>query len=343
MLVVAGLSLKHIEPRVWDEASPYHLPGLRAIMVSYAEFHQMAAARRRAMEQGLHGALGVPRRVKIFLDNGSFYFSRLGERVPAAEYEEFVIHARPDWRPVPQDFIPAPQMSRRQQLSCMRRTMTINRDFEHDGYVPVIHISGVLPDYIAELKAHERLREKPALALGGIVPNLLRAPKALSYRQVLDSLRIVRRDFTGKSIHVFGIGGTATLHIAALMNMDSVDSSGWRNRAARGIIQLPGSGERIAAQLGSWRGRQVGTAERELLARCLCPACRREGIAGLRATGSHGFRNRAAHNLWTLLNEEKWVRQQLRAGTYADNFERHLDNTIYRPLISHLVERRSKN
>ena len=35
------------------------------------------------------------------------------------------------------------------------------------------------------------------------------------------------------------------------MGVDSVDSSGWRNRAPRGIMQLPGSGDRMVAELGS--------------------------------------------------------------------------------------------
>ena len=41
--IIAGLSLKNLNPRVWAPASPYHLPNLRAVMVSYAEFHQMPA------------------------------------------------------------------------------------------------------------------------------------------------------------------------------------------------------------------------------------------------------------------------------------------------------------
>jgi 7-cyano-7-deazaguanine tRNA-ribosyltransferase len=89
---------------------------------------------------------------------------------------------------------------------------------------------------------------------------------------VLDALTHVRQTFANKEVHVFGIGGTATLHLAALLGVDSVDSSGWRNRAARGIVQLPGSGDRMVAELGSWRGRRLSPAEREILQNCPCPA-----------------------------------------------------------------------
>src|SRR5687767_5339445 len=112
MLVIAGISLKNLRPRVWDPNSADYLPSLRAIMVSYADFHRNARGRQRAMEQGLRQYLGLPADVKVYLDNGAFYFLGRGGETPLAAYEEFVSRARPDWWPIPQDFIPTPQMSR---------------------------------------------------------------------------------------------------------------------------------------------------------------------------------------------------------------------------------------
>lgn len=338
--IVAGITLKSLEPRVWDATSPYYLPHLGAVMISYADFHRQPAYRRRAMTQGIHASLGIPTTVRVYLDNGAFYFSSRGEEVVTADYEEFVLAARPSWRPVPHDFIPVPRMTLRQQRQCLERTMIVNRAYRHDGYVPVIHVSRVLEEYVAEIKGHRRLCAKPSIALGGIVPNLLRAPKSLTHEKILEILMTVRRDFAGKEIHVFGIGGIATIHIAALLKMDSVDSSGWRNRAARGIIQLPGSSERTIVELGSWRGRGLTGWELRKLRTCECPACERGGIRGLKATGVEGFRNRATHNLWTLLKESAWIDTQLRAETYQHNYKRHLKNTIYRPLIDQVVENR---
>lgn len=335
--IVAGITLKNLSPRVWDPNSPYYLSSLKAVMVSYADFHRQPAQRRRAMESGIHASLGIPKELNVFLDNGSFYFSARGETVPAKEYEEFIEHARPCWKPVPRDFIPVPNMSLSEQRECLNRTMRINRSYRHDGYVPVAHISRVLDEYVVKIKANTQLAAKPRVALGAIVPNLLRASKAMPYKQILDSLKKFRRDFADKQLHVFGIGGTATLHLAMLVGFDSVDSSGWRNRAARGIIQLPGMGDRVVVELGSWSGRQLSRAEREILRACLCPACQKEGIRGLKATGIRGFSNRATHNLWTLLEEAKWVKNHLTAGTYHEDYKEHLDNTIYRPLIEYLV------
>ena len=55
--------------------SDYYLPQLSAIMVSYAEFHQSLTRRDRAVEDGLHVSLGIPKQVRIYLNNGTFRFS----------------------------------------------------------------------------------------------------------------------------------------------------------------------------------------------------------------------------------------------------------------------------
>jgi 7-cyano-7-deazaguanine tRNA-ribosyltransferase len=107
--VVAGLSLKNLEPRVWDPTSAFHITGISAVMVSYAEFHKMRARRRAAMDAGLRAYLGMPDDVAIYLDNGAFYFGSQDGHAPMDEYEEFVEKAKPDWKPIPQDYIPFPE------------------------------------------------------------------------------------------------------------------------------------------------------------------------------------------------------------------------------------------
>ncbi len=337
MEIVAGLTLKQLKPLVWDKDSEYFIPAVNAVMVSYADFHRVSKHRQQAMSLGLHSFLGIPKNVRIYLDKGAFYFlSHVGD-TPRDEDEEFVQQAKPDWWPIPQDYIPIPKMSLDEQEHCFTRTMEVNLAYQRDGFVPVIHISRFLEQYTVKIQGNSELSKKPAIALGGIVPNLLRAPKAMTHTSILDSLRQVRQAFVGKQIHVFGIGGTATLHIAALLGIDSVDSSGWRNRAARGVIQLPGTGERVVAELGSWRGRRPTSDEWKRLEGCPCPACKQHGTTGLKANRSSGFYNRATHNLWMLLEEALLIQEHLAAGTYAEWYKGHLDNTMYRPLIEALL------
>lgn len=336
--LVAGLSIKSKKPRVWDCNSPYYIPGVRAIMVSYSEFHRMPSCRRKAMGEGIHNYLGIPRNVKVYLDNGAYYFSKHGGNVPVDEYEEFVKLARPDWWPIPQDYIPDPKMGYDEQKTCFKLTMDVNRNYQHDGYVPVIHIGHFLKRYLAEIQTSDQLSTKPSIALGGIVPNLLRAPKAMPYIKILNSIKLVREASIDKELHVFGIGGTATLHIAALFGINSVDSSGWRNRAARGIIQLQGSGDRVVAELGSWRGRRPNLEEWDQLEDCSCPACQEYGLDGLKASGVYGFCNRATHNLWILEKERELIDEHLTDGTYSEWYKNHLNNSIYRPMIDQIIK-----
>lgn len=338
MKIVVGLTLKSLKPPVWDADSSYYLPNLEAVMVSYADFHSMSARCRQAMEVGLHASLGIPSDVSIYLDNGAFRFSRAGGEVPRQDYEAFVAQAQPDWYAIPQDYIPTPRMSDVEQLECLQRTMDVNQAYSHDGYVPILHISRHLDEYIRQFEANERLRTKPICAIGGIVPNLLRAPKAMSHSEVLNKVRQIRATFADRELHLFGVGGTATLHVAALLGVDSVDSSGWRVRAARGIVQLPGIGDRAVAELGNWKIRKPSQQEWKRLIECQCPACLQYGIDGLKANRIYGCCNRATHNLWTLLEENRMIQEHLEAGTYSEWYKEHLHNSTYRPLIDRIVE-----
>jgi hypothetical protein len=338
LLVVAGLTRKNLEPRVWDPASPYHLPQLRAVMVSYADFHRQPRWRDAAMAVGLRAYLGVPQDVLIYLDNGAFSLLNGGTPPPTFEYEAFVAKARPDWYPIPLDYIPTPAMDGGTQRRYFEQTMAMNRAYAHDGYVPVAHIGPHLEQFVQALTAEPQLAAKRAVALGGIVPNLLRRSQARPYGEVLAALRQMRATFGERAIHVFGMGGTATLHLAALLGIDSVDSSGWRNRAARGLIQLPGTGDRIVTQLGSWRGRYLSPAEAAILDGCGCPPCQRFGGESIRARGLPGASHRATHNLWVLLHEAGLIEKHVRRGTYQGWYRGHLDNTIYAPLIDHVVQ-----
>jgi hypothetical protein len=306
-------------------------------MASYADFHKMPARRQKAIDVGLRAYLGVPKKVEVYLDNGAFFFGSQPGKAPLEEYEEFVEKAQPDWKPIPQDYIPIPSMTPQKQRGCFDKTMRVNERYQHNGYVPVVHIGSHLLEYTARVTADDSLSKKPKIALGAIVPNLLRRPKAMPYTDILRGLKHVREAFADKLIHVFGVGGTATLHLAALVGFDSVDSSGWRNRAARGIVQLPGSGERLIADLGKWRGREPSSEEWETLRRCQCPACRKHGIDGLQASKLHGFSCRATHNLWVLLRENHWLTTHIARGTYRQSYRRRLDNSIYRPLIDELL------
>ena len=137
-------------------------------MVSYAEFHQMRAKRTAVMNMGLRSYLGVPAQIDIYLDNGAFYFGSREINVPFHEYEDFVEKAKPNWKPIPQDYIPFPSMSRQKRRGCFDKTMWVNLNYQHNGYVPVVHIGSHLLQYTERLNDDKKLSEKKSVALGAI-------------------------------------------------------------------------------------------------------------------------------------------------------------------------------
>lgn len=98
----------------------------------------------------------------------------------------------------------------------------------------------------------------------------------------------------------------------------------------------------MVAELGNWRGRRPSSEEWERLSQCACPACKQCGLEGLKASGIDGSCNRATHNLWTLLEEARLIREHLAARTYAQWYKEHLVNSVYRPLVDKLLEMMSQ-
>lgn len=335
MEVVAGLTLKNWRPRVWDRASTEFVPRLAAVMLSYDEFRKRPALCRMALGEGLGAVLGAAEGLRVYLDNGAFACLARGDEPAIDEFRRFVAGTRPHWYPVPADYIPRPTDSRRRQRALVDRTIRVLEAHAGDGYCPVVHAGPWLGRY---LEALQRLGKTERLAIGGLVPHLLNSPGA-QRRATIADIRRVRREFPG-SIHAFGIGGVVTLHLAAALGVDSLDSSGWRQRAARGLVVLRGRGERMAVKLGSWKGRVIEPVEWEELARCRCPSCRRRGVEGLKGRGVEGFAHRAVHNLWTLLEEAALIDRHLARGDFPAWSTRRIRGNRMADLVALALEGR---
>ena len=217
--------------------------------------------------------------------------------------------------------------------SAYSRTMRANRAAMRTNAAYIIHAGMSVAKYIKSIKMLIKDDISRRIAIGGVVPHILKTKGALENVEIASQLLLIRRSFVGHNVHGFGLGSTATLHVARLIGLDSVNSSGYRHRAARGVIQLPGTGDREIAPLGSWGGRGLSIAERRQLCNCVCPACRLYGIKGLRAAGVHGFACRASHNLWVLYDELDWLNSHIADGTYGRVFQHRLKNSAYRGIV----------
>ena len=332
MEVVAGLSLKNMRPRVWDRRSLDYLPRLGAVMLSFDEFRRRPVVHRLATAGGFAAVLGAAS-VRVYLDNGAFSCLRRGTEPAVEQFRDFVRATSPPWYPVPADFIPRPTDSTRRQKELVDRTIAVLEDHGDDGYCPVIHAGPWLDRYLDALSRVGRTR---CLAICALVPQLLNSAGARR-RETITLMKRVRDEFPG-TIHSFGIGGVVTLHLAAALGIDSADSSGWRQRAARGLVILRGRGERMAVKFGSWKGREVSPEEWTELARCRCPACRRLGAEDLKAGGVGGFAHRAVHNLWAVLEEAALIDRHLARGDFPAWSSRRIRGNRMADLVALAME-----
>jgi hypothetical protein len=287
---------------------------------------------------GLREFLGLPNDYQVFIDNGAFH--SLTHEVPfdVRGYRRFIGKADADWYPIPVEHIPHPSMSRRKQRDLYRKTMIYNRGYAPQGFVPIAHVGACLPQFLDCFERMNRKTTVERLGLGAMVPFLLRGKGSDGRTRVVDDIISVRSRLPDTRIHGFGIGGTATLHIAAVLGLDSVDSSGWRNRAARGIVQLRGTGDRVVADFGKWRGRRLSPKERKGLCDCGCPSCRVGGPRGLEKGGIVGFASRATHNLWVLAEEAAEIGRRFSDPSYYEWIRSHIDNRVFIGLIDHAIE-----
>jgi 7-cyano-7-deazaguanine tRNA-ribosyltransferase len=334
MDVVAGLTLKNLKPAVWNAESPEYLANLRAVMLSFDEFRGRPAVVRAVVARGIHAAvLKSADGVRVFLDNGAFACLRRGGTPDIARFKQFVRSTAPHWYPVPADYIPLPTQSVKAQRELFRKTVGVMRKYAGDGYCPVVHAGPWLSGYT------DAVREcgiRSHLAVGGLVPHLLNSEGA-QRKETIRMLAGVRREFPGR-IHAFGLGGIVTLHLGAALGFDSADSSGWRQRAARGLVVLRGRGERQAVKLGSWKGRELTDEEWAELARCRCPACRRGGNDALRANGIAGFVARATHNLAVTLDEADLINRHLAAGDFPTWSRRRVGTNAMANLVHQALD-----
>jgi 7-cyano-7-deazaguanine tRNA-ribosyltransferase len=296
----------------WSSSSLYQIPEVTALMVSFGEIHNRAHLLRGSCREGLGQHLGFPG--QVFLDNGSFALPqrRIGHRIE--EYVGYVRRAKPDWYPVPIDYIPSPSLGAAAARRLADKTATINDTYAPRGFVPVVHVG---PSFHRLFEGVLRRRWPPRIAIGGIVPHL-RPAKGANLRSAIAALAKARKEYPGH-IHVFGLGGSAfSLCLAYALGADSVDSSGWRVRAAAGLILLPRRGERMVAKVSSWTARELSGKEERILARCQCPACGQHGAKGLRLEGRDGFVRRGVHNLWTLAKEVRALNALARRSSAVD-------------------------
>jgi tRNA-guanine family transglycosylase len=276
----------------------------------------------------------------VMMDSGGFSFMmKKSVKVTARRITELYESSKPDLGVV----LDHPLMLglnrreiRRRQLVTLRNTekMLAMRETSNPELMPVIH--GHTKESVEWfIKRLDKIGDFKWYGLGSLVPSVFNARGVGGIRNVIEMLCYTRKCLPGKLIHVFGVGSTVTMHLMFASGADSLDSSSWRTKAAYGIIQLPGIGDRyITGRAGKTTGKKyldLSEDEKKTLERCRCPGCRQNGLAGLRGlNNSQGsFQLRALHNSYVFQREVEKARRMIREDRYMTYVDRIVGRTRF--------------
>jgi tRNA-guanine family transglycosylase len=278
----------------------------------------------------------------IAMDSGGFLFMKREEVDVIPEmilmlYEESkpdfgVILDHPLTPNLPQEII------KKRLLKTLENTkrMIEARQTANPELIPVIHGYDVktIKHYIERL---QEIGKFNIYGIGSLVPFAFNTKEVGGIRNVIRIVSFVKSLLPDKIIHVFGVGSAVTMHLMFYAGADSIDTTSWRTKAAFGAIQLPGSGDRyITPRKRHKRYPKLSREERRILDECKCPACKRDGLEGLRRS----FTLRALHNAWVYQSEVEKARKLLKSGEYKEyvrNVIRKTRSPITIPVINTLL------
>lgn len=229
--------------------------------------------------------------IPVLLDSGGFSFLNRSRRKDVDEmmkalweyhliYTNLIGKARPTIA-VALDFPIDPRRSTSEiekRLKFSAQSLQKLMDSQISDEVPIMP---VVHPYRGSVKkflelAGPLLESSPLIGIGSLVP--LIQHRGGSRKDVIGTVKELRELFADKLLHVFGIGGTTTMHTMLMLGADSLDSIAWRKRAAYGIIQLPGIGDRYLVKerkmYMAWKGiKTISEVEIRSFLACDCDAC----------------------------------------------------------------------
>ena len=214
---------------------------------------------------------------------------------------------------------------RKRQNSTLKNTRIMIEKHKSNNPLLIPAIHGHNPKYIDWfIEKLYTIDDFPFVGLGSLVPQVFNSKGVGGIYNVLEILSHVREQLgNGKKIHVFGIGSSLTMHLMYYAGADSVDSAGWRIKAAYGAIQVPGKGDRyITNRVRNKKYRDLDKVDYQILEECKCPICSKGEIESLRES----FTLRAIHNAWVYQKEVEKARYLTRTGKYQEYVHEVLDN-----------------
>lgn len=151
---------------------------------------------------------------------------------------------------------------------------------------------------------------------------------------VFAATALVKKLFPKSKLHVFGIGGTTTMNLIYGAGADSVDSVGWRLKAAHGAIQLPGLSDRFLFPRKNKSRKVLEEEHEEEFLKCEC------GVnPHTRENLDKSFNLRALHNAYVYLNEFERIKNMLPfTSDKLEQLKTYLKTSPLRKYIPFIIE-----
>lgn len=331
--VIGGL------PRPW-EVFP-----MKKLIVNAHDILKRPTICEEICKKGIHKYLNFDG--LVLMDSGGFLFQKKEKiDIEPSNILELYEKSKPDIGVVldhPLDPLQSNKLNKQRWEDTLKNTEYMINNNSKINLMPVLH-GYHLRDLKKACMDIKKLDENPQLiGLGSLVPLMFRTKGANKFNNclhfVMDAIQLLRKEFPNSLLHAFGIGSTKSMHLMYALGVDSLDSTGWRIKAAYGVIQLPGVGDRYAKPRNNGRP-SLNYNEKKLLEKCECPVCNDKQLDERMDILDDNFKSRALHNAWVFTEEQKTFRNHLINGN-ADIFvKKRLEKGHFSKAYSYITESR---
>jgi len=339
-------------PKPWQA---FHLPG---VLMNAWDILSTGQASQKVRRAGIQKYLETS--CATFLDSGGYLYLKRDDIEPdplkvLGLYEDSAptIGAVLDYPLDP--FLPTEVNEKRWRQTIANTRLMYERN-GHLTLMPIVHAHSVDQAERACADLRQIVGEPVVIGVGSLVPLmrtrhdgqvLSKQPSVQSdapikchqssRHLVIEVIRTIRAEFPNAFLHVFGVGGTTTMHLMFALGVDSLDSIGWRLKAGYGAVQLPGFGDRFTGDRQRKRRTLLMNDKKtkEALLECQCPVCQEHNTLEKRLTAlDTSFNNRALHNAWVFIQEAATFRTQIEANTVEAFVQQRLQHSPLRSLLS---------
>ena len=275
------------------------------------------------------------------------------------------------------DFPFGPNLSKSQKKKRLIKTLenlelTLKLTEQNDVDFTILPVIHTVSDDLDLLKyglnkIENILGETPKLiGIGSLVPLVkpMKGSKKNGIESFIYALITLRKMLPNSFIHAFGIGGTMA-YLAIFAGIDSYDSNGWIQKAAYGVIQLPGISDRFLKKESHNRPYLITNRKQrnsknlineiDMFMKCKCAVCQpfykekwKEEDWKVKKKAFIGREQipkklRAIHNVSLYQSEIILMRQAIKNNRLEHFIRKRLRNSIYYKYLNFIKNLKSQD